>query len=143
MAHYAQQVNLGGAPCFTTAPQLALSIEGSTLLSLASYPFYSLRPYFVASRFTPFFSRISFRFTFFTALTGGGRHTSALYSKVPKDVLLSVVYRATTQNRISPRKDAVLGDLGQMLLRARREIVYRRSLEPQPPSMAGYAPFPP
>lgn len=52
----------------------------------------------------------------------------------PEDVLnvLSVIFRAATQTRIPLRKAAVLGYLGQMLLRAHREIAYRRSLEPKP-----------
>ena len=51
----------------------------------------------------------------------------------PEDVLnvLSAVFRATTQNRIPIRKAAVLGYLGQMLLRAHREVAYRRSLDPE------------
>jgi hypothetical protein len=51
----------------------------------------------------------------------------------PEDVrsVLSAVFRATAQNRIPPRKAAVLGYLGQMLLRAHREVAHRRILDQQ------------
>ena len=51
----------------------------------------------------------------------------------PQDVLrvLSKVFLATTKDQITPRKAAVLGYLGQMLLRAHREIAYHQKIETQ------------
>jgi hypothetical protein len=51
----------------------------------------------------------------------------------PQDVLpvLSKVFLATTQDQITPRKAAVLGYLGQMLLRAHREIAFHQKIESQ------------
>ena len=62
----------------------------------------------------------------------------------PEDVLnvLSAVFRATAQNRIPPRKAAVLGYLGQMLLRAHREVAHRRILDQQEEQDSGYIDVP-